>query len=796
MKKILTTNTNSMRWYAVFLAASALISMIITKANADVPMVRDGQILARIYLSPATDAPIDGEKPPLEVAAQELNYHLQKMSGVTLKIIPITDSSVIEGPAIVLGEIANKLGAMPQKTSVSKEGFRLLTKGNLLLIGGESDEGVLFGAYALLEKLGCDWVMPGKIGEIIPRRKTVTIPDLDESQSPDFRFRNMWLSGGTELNTAESEADFDVWKRRQRSGHYDPASLHTVGHAWEWLIPKYQKEFDNDPTMYALVRDETGKMVRRGPQVETTNPKIIDMFVHDIESTFSEKGWPKDKEVGFPIGPADTLFFSMSPESLAAGSERIDPITGELDRTDELILLANKIQERIEGEYPNVWLGFYSYSVYADYPLRYKPNPRIAITFAPITFSRFHSLLDPESKTQPYYRSVVEKWAKLAKEQGNQLIYRGYNWNLADNMLPYTKLHIWGEELPYYHRHGFIGLNIEAARSWSITGPSDWLFMKLAWNTNQDWKVLLNKYCRESFGDGWQPMQEYYLRLAERQRNAGQEAGSYHAFNLMYDDKFVERAERDFKIAKALAKTADQKTRIDYMATPIQTLKLYLAFHHAANEFRFADVEKYYDAIIAHHERVQAVKTDLVSPFTPIYLKRFLEGFARESHKYSSGSYRIVHHLPDAMPTLFDPLVCGDVMHYYAPQLNDSGYVKTKTYSTTWDAQGLANVRGAVWYRDHFKLPESMRGERIGLFLGGFDDEAHVWLNGKYIGSSGQVFSKPTVFDLSDAINWKGENVLAIQVVHSTVNELGTGGLIRPSFLFSSPPVKTEAKQK
>src|SRR5207253_1852077 len=110
--------------------------------------------------------------------------------------------------------------------------------------------------------------------------------------------------------------------------------------------------------------------------------------------------------------------------------------------------------------------------------------------------------------------------------------------------------------------------------------------------------------------------------------------------------------------------------------------------------------------------------------------------------KYSTGEYKIVDKLPDALTTLFDPDIVGSGLNYQRAEINDSGFQKTKTYSTTWDAQGLAGLRsGAVWYRYHFQLPAEARGKALALFLGGFEDEARVWINGRSIGTSGRRFS-------------------------------------------------------
>lgn len=146
------------------------------------------------------------------------------------------------------------------------------------------------------------------------------------------------------------------------------------------------------------------------------------------------------------------------------------------------------------------------------------------------------------------------------------------------------------------------------------------------------------------------------------------------------------------------------------------------------------------------------------------------------------------------MPTIFDPYRGGEVMEYFNPQIEDTDWLKTKTYSTTWDAQGLGNLHdGAAWYRYRFDRPQLQDDQALGLFLGGFDDQARVWLNGVPIGASTIGLSKPAAYDLSRALK-KDDNLLAIEIVrNSKLNELGTGGIIRPSFLFAGPKLEKQA---
>jgi hypothetical protein len=791
------------------LLAACVTVCVTTRARADVTLVEKGKPLARIYVTyPLAGAaqPADAgstraipQEPHASLLVEELNGHLKRLSGTELEVVMTDSPAAVKGPAIVLGSLAVKMGADPGRRTESKEGFRLLVSGDRILVGGETDEAALFGLYEMLGQLGCDWVMPGEIGVIAPRQETIRIAEQDLQSAPDFSFRSLWYRGYPQPRLPEERGRMNEWLRRQRSGSYKSFANGAGGHVWDAFIKRHKADFDKDSTMLALRRAPDGALKRQGPQLESTHPRVIELFVQEIREAYrrnmAEGKWTQNTPAAFGVGPADGLGYSVSAESMMAGSGRTDPMTGEADRTDELVLFCNRILAEVNKEYPNAHVGFYSYSTHAGYPTRYKPDPKVVIIFAPINFSRLHGVLDPASKTQMYYRDVVENWGRLSREQGNILIYRGYNWNLAENMLPYSKIRIWGEELPYYKKQGIIGLNVEATKAWSVNGPSDYVFMKLAWDSSQDWRKLLHQYCERAFGAGAESMERYYLLLTDTQHAAGQEAGSYHAFPLMYDRAWVKKALALVDSGMAAAKTENDKTRAGFVRLNLEALQLFLDADDAAKRFDFEAAQKAYDAMLQHWTNSYAINTDLVANEVPQYLKRFVSAFVEQSVQYSTAPYRRVMSLPDELPTLLDPSVVGHHMNFQGPAIQDRQVLRTKTYSSTWDVQGLGGFRdGAVWYRFHFVLPDEARAQSLGLFLGGVEDEARVWLNGELIGSSGRGFSKPFQFDLSDAVKAEGDNVLAIQIVrNSKANEIGLGGILRPSFLFTGPKLEKKA---
>lgn len=765
-----------------------------TAAAAGVELVRAGQPVAVIYVNEPLRLPDrcqtldDYRDEALAAAVKDLVYHLEKMSGARLQIKTGLAPDPAAEPAIVIGSQAEALGATLTATSATREGFRLKTAGNRVLISGESASGLAFGVYEQLRQLGCDWVMPGDIGEIIPSRADVVTPELDISQTPAFSVRCPWYSGGRATYIEREYREYAQWKRRhklQNDGVWDPR-INVGGHVWQDIIRTNKAEFDANPDMLALVRQLDGSFKRQGPQLEPTHPRVIELFEKHIRDTFKKNNWPADATVGIGVGPADGGGFSESIESYLSGSGRRDPMSGAMDVTDNLILLCNTLLENLEAEFPNLHLGFYLYSNHADIPTRHRPHPRLAIVIADITYSRLHGTLEPQSKTRAYFKNILDKWGELP----NVKFFRGYNWNLAENFMPFSKIKIWGEDLPYYRQIGILGVRNESVRYWACLAPTNYVEARLLWDTEQDWRQLLDDFCRKAYGKGAPFMQEYYLMQTMRQTESGQEAGSYHAFPLIYDQAFITRANELFAKAKTAADTGADRERVEIAAIPLRQMQMFFDFRNALHQFDFATAQKHFDALKQDLEGYLAREQGLTSHGAIIYLNRFWKESLEAMRTYSSGDYKIAFKIPDRLKTMLDPYDAGAEMGFFRPEINDENYITTATYSSTWDAQGLGGyVHGAVWYRVRFP---ALAEKTAGLLFGCIDSVVKVWCNGQYIGM-GAGFAKPQAFDLTGTLVDQGENLLAIQVIHNSSSELGTGGIVYPAFVFTGPQLAQRA---
>ncbi len=772
----------------------------------DTPIIKDRAPVAKIYHAPIeqdTDWPrhrdldklsVDEmDAKALAVSIIDLQEHLQKMSGATVEIVVTDNPQQVQKPAIVIGSLANQMGATPDKEAddPSRDAFRVKASDGLVLLGGASDFGASHAIYAMLEQLGCAWVMPGEAGEIIPKLDTVVVADGDIQEMPSFAIRDLYYGSAP---VEDQWGELRMWGLRHKANIYGSKmryGLPAGGHAWGAIIRKFKDEFEENPELYGLVRKPDGSLVRGGGQLESTNPRAIEIAIEYIRDTFQRNGWANDAVVSMGMGPNDGGSLSLSPESVNAGVQRITYDTGKLDGTDVCVLFINQILERTEKEFPNLHLGLIIYSWHADFPMRYKPHPRLVATIRDLNVSRFHSMEDETSRSRTYYRDVVLRWGELAREQGNILGHGDYNWNPADAVLPYTRVKISGDDFPIYSSNGYRIKRTNMAKSWYLTAAHDYVGIKLMWNAELDWRDLLREFCVKSYGSEAAPLMEgYYLELARRQSESSHEAGSFFAMPLLYDDAFVAAEEKRFEQALAAATEESHKRRIIDARYPLLTLKHFLAMHRSYTAFDFSGAKKEFEKVTGTLTEVADRNMHFVNKMGHEYFKRY-GTWLDEAIRYSSGDYAIAYQIPNRLKTAFDVNNLGAEHRFWGSKIDDSRFIETETFQSTWDAQGLSGFpQGSAWYRIHFKLPENPeKSGGYGLFVGGAENRLAVWCNDKFIARSAAGLRSPKVFDLTDAIIPGGDNLVVIQTTRHGISELFVGGLIMPSFVFSGPRV-------
>lgn len=125
----------------------------------------------------------------------------------------------------------------------------------------------------------------------------------------------------------------------------------------------------------------------------------------------------------------------------------------------------------------------------------------------------------------------------------------------------------------------------------------------------------------------------------------------------------------------------------------------------------------------------------------------------------SSKNYHAVNWLPATVPgTVLTSLVNDKI-------LPDPYYGETNKRSNHLipDMADSGREYYHYWFRTVFKVPDNFTGKKIHLKFNGINYKSVVWLNGKKIGNTAGMFEERS-FDITDAVDRKGNNFLAVDV--------------------------------
>jgi hypothetical protein len=485
----------------VTLAALELQRHIQTMSGARLPIVTspDESLPVKIYVgkSPATVK--------LGVTDKDLKYGAFRMvSGTNWLVLLGNDFDFT--PAMELSKMGE--GKTKPETSVlfksgvleakyGKEAAELwLTGGNTVRGFEYQDEnGSLNAVCEFLRGLGVRWYMPGKLGEVVPERKTITLAAVNKTVLPDFHFRSwMWN------NYTRFSFDDLLWARQiginspyQKLGSAGGAHGLTRVHSDDAMKK-------NHPEYYALLNGKRDTEHRGHGTPCFTSEGLIEetvkycRFMFDVKKVPAVDLWPGD---GLSICGCEGCKGKSAPDLVWGFTERVGR---ELYKThpDKLIT---------SGAYT-------SYSDTSDKVAKFTPNVAIKVSN-----SGRSKMNDPEHWAE--YTSRLERWkAKVAP--GN--IFR-YENNLY---------HLWGKEgdvrgaaisYPVIHPRAMAKdlkfLNGVAAggsgevsqyrAKWQVMGLEHitlYVQSRFFWEADQDVDQLLNEYCTLFYGPAAKAMKE------------------------------------------------------------------------------------------------------------------------------------------------------------------------------------------------------------------------------------------------------------------------------------------------
>lgn len=778
-------------------AACTFIAM--TRTPADIMLTDQAQARSTIYAPPRVMAadrliPADAtfmakeeemQRRCLRESVCDLAATLEKISGAKIEILQRMPEKGGSGVPILIGEYAKDWFGVPKQKTPYKQGWRMTVGGEGVGLQGESDESSSYAIYEILDRLGCRWFMPGAMGEVLPTLTTIQLPAGDFSGVPTTAYRSVWPAYADES-----------FRRRNRMGGF----MIQASHALEGYVTEEQRQ--QHPEWRAIIDGKPHKT-----RLKWSIPAVADAIADAIIAKLDKNYVPS-----VSLSPDDGASFDET-EDRALDADDWDGPMNQVSITDRYIVLCNRIAERVTKKYPDVLFGFLAYVQYARPPVREKLHPNLVPVIAPINYCRAHAATDADlCPSRAEIRKIVEGWGKAAK----QVAYYNYMFHLAEVTVPYPMMHQMREELPILYQNNVVFWQPETLPNFEEVLPGMWLSLRMAWNSHGDPQKILEGFFATFYGAAAGPMRKYWGVFDAAWTQSPEHAGSLWSYNRRFKPEVLQSARQAMDEALQAAGTTMEFQRVAIQDRALRQFERFMRMRTDLNEGRLATLNLQsiewmgtQIGLANEYARNFAFSKVYWTPYTVggEYFRLFVEQTYRDAARMAKEHKIIGEPLrqwkfsflrdpglqPGEAQRSFDGIKLGEANGWQKTDFNDASWKVTDVGMETWSDLGLTDAFGTMWYRQSVRVPILIPGKKIFLWISAVDEKASVFVNGNpipFINAKGEKaesalgYAMPFTFDITEAVKPDADNQITIAGTRAFINELGTGGLLGPVYLF------------
>lgn len=447
---------------------------------------------------------------------------------------------------------------------LSAEGYIVRSSPGAVLLAGKSELALYYAVDRFLEKeLSVRWFMPGEIGEVVPRTRTVTVGPADERWEPCFAMR--WVGKGEWARRNGMNVAVDC------GGEF---KVKWFVHTFTRLLPP-ERYADEHPEYYALVDGtrvgRTGKPSR--VQLCTSNPDVVRQVADSIIRIREEE--PDLRMIS--LDPMDSQVFCQCDRCRGLDEPGAGPHNAVSRR---LVLFYSQVADLVRGRFPDLLIKSIAYQKYAAPPL--DPTLRLGDTNV-IQLCRFmchnHALSDTSCPYNRAYAKYLLDWRERAK---NVALYEYYN-KVSWLELPWPIVHTLRKDIPWFRDLGLFGLATQYRENLGSNGLVYYVAARLLRDPDTDVDALLRDFYEKFYADAAGPMREYYEALEDaaaqpklhlaRQRPYAEAVALFTPELLRKLDGCVERAELAASGAQVKARVALVRASLDYAKVCVEYLR-------------------------------------------------------------------------------------------------------------------------------------------------------------------------------------------------------------------------------
>jgi formylglycine-generating enzyme required for sulfatase activity len=493
----------------------------VARAQAAVPLAKNGQPLAVIVHNGHTPVAANlaanhVRQGHIRPPGDELAHYLQQITGAEFAQL----ESLAEAggrPAVVLALVDRVSGAGDGPSG--KQAYRIKTDGNRVTLTAATALGLHYAVYGLLEDhLGCRFYSFSRKGlsyagpgfEVVPKRPTLALPAIDDLQQPAFANRGIiyWVGSYP-------------WILKNRGlglpGDHTSGAL-AAGHNLYNLLPPQPRKvrgeeipglFAEHPNFYpmnAAGQREPGWAMG----ICGTNSKLPSFLAaaleREVERRVEQAGdSPVDWSQPFSAGQGDGFAGCHCDACRKL-------VHAEQSEAAPLILTLRRTLDILGKKYPQARVITFAYFETLDAPKTLKPHPNLWINVVSSARSQNTAgdqmgLIAGNPANRDYARAL-QQWPKIAP--GRVTV-----WHWDSFRAEWPSMFYVGENLCYMRECGVYGVNPQFCG-----GPwvdlLAWLYLKLAWNPDQDADKLIRQFLDDNYGTAAAVHVWDYLKLAQR----------------------------------------------------------------------------------------------------------------------------------------------------------------------------------------------------------------------------------------------------------------------------------------
>jgi len=769
----------------------ALMSFSATAQNnnpkAAVVLVKDGAAQSAIYVAPevmAEDKKLAPTTPFAEREAEsnrrllresvkDLSLYLGKMSGASVEVVTVAPDGQDKRLPILIGTLAQTKFGPVQKKAPFAQGFRVMVTQSGVGLQGENDESSSYAIYELLDRLGCRWFMPSELGEEIPQLKTIALPNMDDADAPGTWYRGIW------------HADADFKRRTRNSGGYDDSSYIAAGHALEHYITKEQRE--QHPEWKAIIDGKPHPL-----RLKWSNPGVQQAVADAVIA-----GLDKQYVPSVSLSPEDGGEFDQSDDTKWDAGD-YDPVMNSPSITDRYVKFCNIVAEKVTAKYPDVKLGFLAYVQFTQPPVREKLHPALVPMFAPINWCRAHAMTD-NCPSRPRVKTMIEGWGKVSP---GGVSYYNYMFNLAEYSVPYPMMHQMKEELPIIYGSNVKYWQPEGMSNFDQVLPGLYLTLRKSWNPKEDSDAILNEFFTRFYGNAEKPMRKYWTLFDEQWTQVDEHAGGGWDYARRFTPDFMKAARAAMDEALAITRTSTEYRRVKMQDESLKQFERWMQMTWDLHEGRLTNLgpasvrwmSRQLD--LGDEYAAQSAFSKAWAPETTVaglWFKSFFQPAYLDATRIAK-NFTVVGNPMRQWKYLVDKEKSGEAQELFKADYSDAAWKSSDIAVERFATLGIPDYFGPVWYRQSVKVAAGPAGKKVFLWLSRTDGKAKVWVNGqlvRYVNEKGEVSDEsPAVygpslsFDITAALKPDADNQITIRGTRTFINELGTGGLLGPVYLY------------